>query len=403
MKILRLLQPYALVFFFTLCVYFASGWRNHTDQHYFIPLADAFLQGRVYLDRMHEGLKELVSEEEVRTGAYARIDQAGTPGKYFVILPPFPAVILMPFVAIFGASTNQSYVSTIVTALGVVAAYAVFRHLLPERKKHLALTALYAFGSMTWYHGVIGSGWYFSQMCGLLFLWVALLLLVKKKSLLLVSACVGVAYLSRYPLLLTFPFFSYMTRERWCPEKRIAVRELLTLLIPFASIVTLSLFYNLLRYQTPAHYGYTVYEDRPYNTALEYPYGSYSVMYAPRILSVMLFSMPKLNVHFPYIIPNDYAMALWLVFPAVFIIFFASIQHDIVFASWVTILLLLPVTLFHGGVGMTQFGFRYALDYMPFLFILIGYAIRDKFLTWQRVLFVLSVVINIWGILYTGL
>lgn len=234
-----------------------------------------------------------------------------------------------------------------------------------------------------WYHGIIGSGWYFSQMCGLLFLWVALLLLVKKNSLLLVSTCVGLAYLSRYPLLLTFPFFAYMTRERWYPEKRIAVRQLLPLLIPFASIVTLSLLYNLVRYQTPAHYGYTIYEARRYNAALEYPYGSYSVMYVPRILSAMLFSMPKLNVHFPYIIPNDYAMALWLVFPAVFIVFFASIQRDIVFASWVTILLLLPVALFHGGVGMTQFGFRYALDYMPFLFILIGYAIREKFHTWQ--------------------
>lgn len=396
---LRVLKLYVFIFLCTLFVYFVSGWRNHTRHHFFIPLAEAFLQGRLYVDEMKPELHEMVPEREVRTGIYKKDDVSG---KYFVIFPPLPAVILMPFVALWGAATNQSYVSIVLASVSVVAAYAVFRELVHDEKKSITLTLLYAFGSMLWYHAIIGSGWYFSQVCGLLFLWLALLATLKRQSMALIGVLLGLAYLSRYPLLLTFPFFAYMTMDRWWQKRQVRLKPLLLLCVTFGIFVALSMGYNWLRYGKLGHYGYTVLERRPYNITNEYAHGSYSILYAPRVLSAMFLSMPKQNIHFPYLVPNQMSMALWVVFPVIVLVFFASLKERIVFASWLAILLLLPTSLFHGGVGATQFGFRYALDYMPFLLMLIAYAIKDKFVWWQQLLFVLCILINVWGVLFTG-
>jgi hypothetical protein len=53
----------------------------------------------------------------------------------------------------------------------------------------------------------------------------------------------------------------------------------------------------------------------------------------------------------------------------------------------------------HGGNGFTQFGFRHTLDFMPFLLILTASAMRDRVRWWMIALIVLSIAINLWGVL----
>jgi hypothetical protein len=69
-----------------VCVFTAS--RNATALDYFVRLAAAFLQGHVYLTDHPSWLSELIPHH----------------GVYYVAYPPMPAVILMPFVAVFGVA-----------------------------------------------------------------------------------------------------------------------------------------------------------------------------------------------------------------------------------------------------------------------------------------------------------
>lgn len=391
-------RPGVVVFIFTFLVYFISGKHIHTQHHFFVPLAQAFLNGHLYVDKMTYYLHEMVTPEEISTGVFKDYIDGAT-GKYYVIFPPLPAILLMPFVALWGENTNQSLFSILIASLSTVIAFQVFRSLKLNTSKSLWLSALFAFGSMQWYHAVIGSAWYLSLICAMLFLWLAIWATIKKKNFLLIGFLLGCAYLSRFATILAFPFFLLMNNSAGLLEKKkILIRSLL-FFTGLAIPVIFSLVYNWARYSTIWHLGYTVYERRYYNW--EYQLGTYSLSYFPRHLKAIFLSFPiKIN-HFPYLLPNTWSMALWLVMPAIILIFWAPVKQKIVWVIYLTLLFLLPTTIFLGGVGASQFGYRYALDYMPFLFLLIAQAIKNNFYWWQKGLIILSIAVNFWGI-YTS-
>ena len=53
----------------------------------------------------------------------------------------------------------------------------------------------------------------------------------------------------------------------------------------------------------------------------------------------------------------------------------------------------------YGNNGQTQFGYRFALDYLPFLLLLTGCGMRGRVTWWAKSLIVLSIVVNAWGVL----
>ena len=388
-----------LISIFVFIVFLISGRGVHTYHHFFVPLAKAFLSGRVYVDQMQSELHEMIPEKEIQTGVYEELID-GSFGKYYVIYPPLPAVILMPFVALFSDQTNQSVVSMLVAAISVGLAYLVFKEIIDEKKAFL-LSILYAFGSMLWYHSVIGSAWYFAQVCSLLFIWLAIWLTIKQRSIFLVGLSVGLAYLCRFPAILALPFFIIASGDLVLKNKRINWQAILKLASGFAIFFVISLIYNYVRYKTISHYGYTLLELRPYNIANEYSRGSYDLTYIARNLEAIFWSMPERIEGFPYLAPKSWAMSLWFVFPAIFITIFAPLRNKLTQASIVAILCILPSALFHGGVGTSQFGYRFALDFMPFMLILIALAIKSKINFWHILLISLSILVNLWGIWFT--
>lgn len=379
-------------------VYFVSGRGVQTRHDFFIPLAESFLQGKTYVEKMRYELHEMVSETEILSGIYQEpVD--GVRDKYYVILPPLPAVILMPFVGIWGESTNQSLVSMLIAAIGVYVASRVFMAMKLKRDGVLWLTVLYGFGSSLWYHAVVGSAWYFASVCALLFLWLAVWLTLKKKSLWLVGMVVGLAYLCRYNLVLTTPFFLYMTREQWMGKGKqdVKLSKVGKLVAGVVVAMLLSFGYNYVRYGRIDHFGYTILEGRAYNVQNEYAQGSYSLSYVGRHLKAAGWSFPQVKQDFPYLVPNMRSMALWIVFPAILLVLGASWKSRLVQAGTLGIILLLPSTILHGGVGASQFGYRYIFDYLPFIFLIIGEAVRKRFGWGQKGLIILSIIINIWG------
>ena len=75
-----------LLLIFTFVIYLITS-SGSTPYDYFIRLADSFLKGRFYLTDNPGWLNEL-------------IPLGGN--KYAVVYPPGPALILMPFVYLFG-------------------------------------------------------------------------------------------------------------------------------------------------------------------------------------------------------------------------------------------------------------------------------------------------------------
>ena len=245
--------------------------------------------------------------------------------------------------------------------------------------------------------------------------------------------------------------------------KRVDLKPLLLLGAGLGIFVVLGAIYNYLRFETPLHasYYYWLTPDAPIRQDL-LKEGLFDASYIPRHIPVVFRSLPIFQSKPPYVVASWGGMAMWATtpvflyalfagirdkvivrlgaillfvtlalfgltarglpssdfaghldppyglefYPFAFLIaygLFAGIRHQnkLVVACWSAII---PTAFVHFAVGVTgwpQFGYRFALDYYPFLFLLLVAAIGDRLKWHHKLLIVLSVMINFGGVLWT--
>lgn len=365
-----------------LVVYGLSYGGTGANWNYFVLLADAFWQGRFYLLENPPWLNELINWQ----------------GRFYVVYPPMPAVLLMPFVALFGISFPQPYLSIFLASVNVSLSYLVFLKIFTNQKMSFFGSVLYAFGTMQWYHAQVGSAWYIAHIVALFFIWLMFLEILTKKRLILIGLLIGCAYLSRLPTVLAIVFVLLFLSNDFFDwrHKRIYFKNILLLVLGLLPFLGLNFIYNFLRFGTIADVGYRllpVFEE-PW-----YRYGLFSVKYIPIHLKEIFSALPQTKPDFPFVVPSMNVLALWFVTPAFLLIPFAYFKRKIVWVSVVTVVVMSLPSLTHGGSGFSQFGYRYALDYLPFLLIptLSGAWRLPNFIF--MFLLILSILINFWGVL----
>ena len=131
---MRVLLPLAL-FAVALGIYGFVNAGREVNLDYFVPLADAFLHGRLDLAEHPSWLNELVPFE----------------GRYYVVYPPAPAVLVVPFVAVFGRAFDQAGASLLIGAANVAIATDLLRRLGLTGRTWALTALLFAFGTVAWY------------------------------------------------------------------------------------------------------------------------------------------------------------------------------------------------------------------------------------------------------------
>lgn len=372
------------LFILTFALYFSFYTGEQKHLNYFVPLAEAFLNSRLDVLEHPSWLNELVNFE----------------GKYYVVYPPMPAILLMPLVFIFGTDFPQPLFSIFVGALNVALCFLVINRIFKSVKVGVFGSLLYGFGTMMWYHAVVGSAWYIAHIIAMCFIWLSILeLFSKNKSYLLVGILIGAAYWSRLPAILAIVFPLLYFREEFVqfkPRLKINFKNCFTLGVGVGFFVGLNFLYNFLRFGVPYDISYQllpVFEEPWYKNGL------FSIVNIPIHLNEIFTALPKFSLEWPYFIPSLHVMALWFVTPALLLIFFAPFKKRIVWVSVITVLVMSLPGLSHGSNGFTQFGFRFALDYHPFLVILIVAGLQKKYYIVALILLVLSILVNLWGMI----
>ncbi|MBA2719103.1 MAG: hypothetical protein H0U52_07680 [Chloroflexi bacterium] len=77
-----------------------------------------------------------------------------------VPFPPLPAIVLMPFVAIWGLAANGQLVFAILGAIDVGIAWWMLGRLPIRIRVRVAATVFFGFGTVFWYAAQIGTTWY---------------------------------------------------------------------------------------------------------------------------------------------------------------------------------------------------------------------------------------------------
>jgi hypothetical protein len=418
----------------------------------FVLLGHAFLDGRI----------------DIANGSdLTYIEFAIQDGKYYIIPPPWPAIVLLPGVLVYGTDLNQTLAGTVIGGLTVGVVFLVVRSMTPRIATQVWATALFAFGTVFFYAAADGSVWFFSHNVAVFFLVAAIFLTITKPNPLLAGLCLGAAFWSRQPTILTFPFFLIMFSDQWFepPEgeggrfiDRIRLKPLLQLGTGVGVFLLASFIYNYERFGTPLdasqhHLPESVLAQPWFN------HGPFDPRYVSRHVVVFFESMPIVQSSAPYVLPSWGGMALWAATPAFFYALFNRVpdkrwinyavvvilvttgiiisralaslwdwgwatyefplhinilpfylliaaaiyfglRDKFVIACWSAILPTALMLFTFAGTGFAQFGYRFSLDFMPFLFLLTVRAMGDDLKWHHKLLIAISIGVNLWGVVW---
>jgi hypothetical protein len=107
--------------------------------------------------------------------------------------------------------------------------------------------------------------------------------------------------------------------------------------------------------------------------------GIMSAQHLPGNLYTLLLAAPNpvrrdnesIVLAFPYVVANPWGMSLWVTSPLFLYLLGLRHRDDTSLLLLLTILLIALPILFYYGIGYRQFGYRYSLDFLPFLYYLL--------------------------------
>lgn len=343
---------------------FAAIGSIATGEQQFVFLAKSFIEGKLYLTQIPGRVDDLALYQ----------------GHYYWPLGPFPAVTLMPFVAVFGTNFMQLFIQLPLNILNYFLLLKICQKLTNNNNLSHLIAAFFIFGSTYTTIAAMPFSWYFGHVIATTLLLGSLYEFLNKKRYLIIGILVGCALLTRLDLLFASIFFVLTLSQ-----KDRNVKTIVKLFSPIVISVILLLSYNYARFQSPSESGYK-YQIIPIESRTRRDEGIFALHHIPTNLYFMLLSgfqpiykTPSHTLIFPYIQTDPYGTSLFIFSPILFLIFKTKLKDKYVKASLITSAVIAVPVLTYYGIGYIQAGYRYALDFIPFLLIPLCYgALRTK-------------------------
>lgn len=353
--------------------------------HYFNYLADAFLHGQFHFRLTPPTTHDLILFDN----------------KIYAYWPPFPAILLMPFVAIFGVnfsdilftiflgSLNVSLFSILITELNKKNVISL------ERIKQAFFVIFFAFGTVYVTMVPLGMVWFTSSVVSIFCILLAYIATVKYDgywAFLLAGIAISAAFTTRMHLFLVgiWPVW-YLLSKNWNLPKKNLLKLIFVGLLPLIIAGLLIFYYNYDRFGNIFDLGYAYHNMGEIFREDYMKYGGFNLHYVPINLYYQYIAYPFLMKDMSNFFMGG---SLFLLSPVFFAVFWAFKDKDrkisnilllaTIFLTNIPILLLM-------GTGWVQFGPRYTLDFIVPLLILTAIGIKY----WNNRIIILLTLISI--------
>ena len=431
-----------IIYAFFLGAYLiASGPRlkRHSQYNHFVYLAEGWLDGRLSLkgqppnendwarvevltlsdgrtvrgkfgstganDRFYftKGGSETIGPEEIRSRDSVR----------YVSFPPFPAVPMLPFVAAAGLRFNDVVFTVLWAAFNPVLLFMLLRELVRRGyskrtlRDDLWLTALLGVGSVYYTSAVLGQVWYTAHVVAvtitILYAWASL----DARYPIRAGLLLGIGFATRPPLGYMFPLFVWEAvrvaggwkalwdgvRHRHRLPAGLFPR-LLKCALPALGILVLLFIYNKARFDKFTMFGHE-YLNIAWKERVE-RWGLFNYHFLSRNLAASLVLLPKIFVTYPFVQYSRHGMSIFLTSPTLAWLFGRREPSPLAPGLWITILAAALPSLLYQNSGYQQFGYRFLLDFLPYLIMLMAVGGR-RFGLLFKILLVLSAGVNLFG------
>ena len=288
-----------------LCTVAPERFATHTPYNHFALLAEAWLKGRL----------DLGGPPPAYTG---NNDFAVYAGRTYVSFPQFPAVLLVPYVALAG-SAEHTRDGLFFLALAGIAPAVLFlaldklsriRRSLRSERENIAFSLLFAIGTVYWFSAIQGTVWFAAHVVGAALMAIYLYCSIEAAHPVGAGLALGLGFATRTPLGFAFPLFLYevyvastsptRTRRKRATaprfgkaERRAFMDKLLPFAVPAALVLAILFWHNWRCFGDPFEFGHR-YLSVHWRARMD-KWGLESYHYLARNLGIVLTSLPVLG------------------------------------------------------------------------------------------------------------
>ncbi|RKG66961.1 hypothetical protein D7V80_17775 [Corallococcus sp. CA054B] len=402
-----------LIAFAVLSSFSSQRFLRQSAAPHFIYQAQSWLEGRLDVDpKVLPNLEDwacvrLVDGHKVRCEGRPLRDD-----RWFVSFPSFPAVAMLPFVALHGYQFNDTSFGVFVGALAVALFYSLLRFLAQEgeternRDDNVALSLVLAFGTLFFYCAIRGEVWFGAQVMGVALTCLYVRNAVKARRPVLAGLFFSMAVLTRTPLVFAGLFF---VLEALCPGPdrlaqlkalptawKPALRKLVLFGAGAAPLAALAAAYNVYRFGKPGEFGHSYLFNNRVNVDID-RFGLFNIEYLSRNLQAAFLKLPQVSLSPLKLSYDPHGLTLLLTLPLLVFLLVPRTRPRLHWPLWLTVAVCALPGLFYQNTGYMQFGFRFSLDYTPYLLLLFaigGWSLRNRAVI---AVLALGVLVNFWG------
>lgn len=367
---------------------------NTPIMNYWNILAEGFLHERVFL-----------------VDPVSTFDMTAYNGHWYVPIPPLPAFVLMPFIAIWGVEAfNTTLFSLVLSSTTSVLLFLILEELSQRkwiklsRSGILWLVALFTFGTVQLWLSISSVVWFFSQVCTIFFVAVAFLSVLKRFPAWVSGLALALAVLGRpnefvlWPALVLIALQLQLEFDGKFSWKRLFGWAAFSAIPVFLSAGSL-LYYNYLRFGNFFDFGYVNVNGAAWVVRRVQEYGMFNLYFLPGNVQTMLLALPELKTKCEYYFPRGNGLSLFATTPALFYIFRRFKFSWWLAGCWTSILLSLALLLMYHNNGSVQIAYRYVLDFAIPLVMLLAFTAGERISTLLKALIALSIGINYYAII----
>jgi hypothetical protein len=357
LNILRLVILFIVigVNIFLLHKNYENPWQQFTDQSF------SFVHGR--LDNQNSISQDMVVKD----------------GKFYWPNGPFPAVLMMPFVSIWGMEFHQGTALVLLISTLVYFLYKLTRLHNYSHTHTFYFICAFLFGSVAIDILSTPSGWMFSQAVCLVLLTICLYEFETKRRYLVMGILIGGIIATRptsaFFVLLILGFILFQKVK--IPKK---IVNLVLLSIPILTSVVMLAWFNWVRFGSITDNGYLTNDVGPVSEPLR-AMGMFTTQHIPMNVYWYFLAGPQTvtdgsaHLIYPYIKADKWGTSLLFISPFFFYILRTFKDRNwYVRGLWVVSLLTLGLLLMYFNTGWHSFGPRYTADFLPLIYVLSLYA-----------------------------
>ncbi|MGI9056616.1 MAG: hypothetical protein ACR2F2_12540, partial [Pyrinomonadaceae bacterium] len=130
-----------------------------------------------------------------------------------------------------------------------------------------------------------------------------------------------------------------------------------------------------------------------------YNHGIFSYHYIPGQAYEMLLKPWESLANFPYLAPDPFSSSILWSSPFLFLLLRTGVRDKVlVFGAWLAIFILTILLWMHGNSGGWQFGYRYAIVLLPWVFVILLENSPKKITLFEAATCAISFLLNIYSV-----